>query len=146
MFSVRIVISSIVMLCLSQAVACESLLQSKSTERKAEILEHKLTNGNSGSPAPSEIITQPEAQALDSDGTAPIDDTFICLARTIYWEARGQETVALEAVASIVINRLNHEEFPNTICTVVKQGHEQGACQFSWWCDGRSDDAEAEKS
>ncbi len=24
---------------------------------------------------------------------------------------------------------------------MVKQGHEQGLCQFSWWCDGRSDSA-----
>ena len=28
----------------------------------------------------------------------------------------------------------------------VKQGHEQGTCQFSWWCDGRSDDATEEES
>ena len=29
----------------------------------------------------------------------------------------------------------------DSLCEVVKQGHEQGACQFSWWCDGRPDDA-----
>jgi spore germination cell wall hydrolase CwlJ-like protein len=29
------------------------------------------------------------------------------------------------------MNRLGHKGFPNTICGVVKQGHEQGACQFS---------------
>ncbi len=26
------------------------------------------------------------------------------------------------------------------------EGSEQGTCQFSWWCDGRSDDVEEEKS
>jgi spore germination cell wall hydrolase CwlJ-like protein len=26
------------------------------------------------------------------------------------------------------------------------QGQEQGSCQFSWWCDGRSDDVQEEKS
>jgi len=41
---------------------------------------------------------------------------------------------------------LGHEGFSNTICEVVMQGREQGACQFSWWCDGRSDDAEEDKS
>ena len=53
---------------------------------------------------------------------------------------------SMEAIANVVMNRVGHEGFPNTICGVVKQGHEQGACQFSWWCDGRSDDAEEEES
>ena len=53
---------------------------------------------------------------------------------------------SMEAVANVVMNRIGHEGFPNTICEVVRQGHEQGACQFSWWCDGRSDDAEEDKS
>jgi spore germination cell wall hydrolase CwlJ-like protein len=52
----------------------------------------------------------------------------------------------MEAVANVVMNRLGHEGFPNTICGVVRQGRERGACQFSWWCDGRSDDAEEAKS
>jgi spore germination cell wall hydrolase CwlJ-like protein len=43
------------------------------------------------------------------------------------------------------MNRLGHKGFPNTICEVVRQGHERGACQFSWWCDGRSDDTEEDK-
>ena len=47
----------------------------------------------------------------------------------------------MEAIANVVMNRLGHKGFPNTVCGVVKQGHEQGACQFSWWCDGRPDDA-----
>jgi spore germination cell wall hydrolase CwlJ-like protein len=64
-----------------------------------------------------------------------------CLSRTIYWEAKNVGTAGMEAVASVVMNRLGHKGFPNTICGVVKQGHEVGSCQFSWWCDGRSDDA-----
>ncbi len=40
------------------------------------------------------------------------------------------------------MNRLGHEGFPDTICEVVRQGREEGACQFSWWCDGRPDDAQ----
>ena len=47
----------------------------------------------------------------------------------------------MEAIASVVMNRLGHDGFPDTVCGVVKQGHEQGLCQFSWWCDGRSDSA-----
>jgi len=52
----------------------------------------------------------------------------------------------MEAIANVVMNRLGHEGFPNTICTVVRQGREQGSCQFSWWCDGRSDQAKEDES
>ena len=51
----------------------------------------------------------------------------------------------MEAIANVVMNRLGHKGFPNTICGVVKQGKEQGACQFSWWCDGRPDDAKEDE-
>ncbi len=50
----------------------------------------------------------------------------------------------MEAVASVVMNRLGHEGFPDTVCGVVKQGVETRACQFSWWCDGRSDQVREE--
>ena len=51
----------------------------------------------------------------------------------------------MEAIANVVMNRLGHKGFPNTICNVVRQGHEQGSCQFSWWCDGRSDQAKEDE-
>ena len=51
----------------------------------------------------------------------------------------------MEAIANVVMNRLGHKGFPQTICGVVKQGHEQGACQFSWWCDGHSDDTKEDE-
>jgi spore germination cell wall hydrolase CwlJ-like protein len=93
-------------------------------------------------PSRSEIITKTEAQAIDPVGEEPLDNAITCLSRTIYWEAKNEGAASMEAIASVVMNRLGHKGFPNTICGVVKQGHEQGACQFSWWCDGRSDDAE----
>ena len=43
------------------------------------------------------------------------------------------------AVASVVLNRVAHPAFPNSVCAVVTQGGEQPPCQFSWWCDGKSD-------
>ena len=117
------------------------------TEKKAEALEQNAAAaGNKAPPSPSELINKPEAQAVDPAGREPLDDAITCLARTIYWEARGEATIDMEAIASVVMNRLGHEGFPNTICNVVKQGHEQGSCQFSWWCDGRSDQAKEDES
>jgi spore germination cell wall hydrolase CwlJ-like protein len=45
----------------------------------------------------------------------------------------------MTAVASVVLNRVAHPQFPATVCAVVKQGGEVPPCQFSWWCDGKSD-------
>ncbi|MFJ2536998.1 MULTISPECIES: cell wall hydrolase [unclassified Pseudomonas] len=109
-------------------------------EEKAQVLEEKAADKVSAAPAPkSEAITPTEVQAVDPAGAAPLDDPITCLARSIYWEAKGKDTPQMEAVASVVMNRLGHEGFPDTVCAVVKQGSEAKTCQFSWWCDGKPD-------
>lgn len=113
---------------------------------KAEVLEEKAApDGSKKPPAPTELITKTQVQAVDPTGQEPLDDVITCLARTIYWEARGSKRNAMEAVANVVMNRVGHEGFPDTVCGVVKQGSEQKACQFSWWCDGRPDDAKEDE-
>ncbi len=62
-----------------------------------------------------------------------------CLALTLYWEAKTEGRDGMVAVAAVVLNRVAHPKFPSTVCGVVKQGGEQPPCQFSWWCDGKSD-------
>lgn len=117
------------------------------TEKKAKALEQNAAaGGDNTAPSPSEIIGKREVQAVDPEGRERLDDAITCLARSIYWEARGEEAGSMEAVASVVMNRLGHEGFPNTVCAVVRQGNEQGACQFSWWCDGRPDQAKDDDS
>ncbi|MHC8314076.1 cell wall hydrolase [Pseudomonas sp. LB3P31] len=121
-----------------QVVATE--LEQQKAEDKAEVLEHKAAEKGADAPVPkAEAITTSEVQAVDPAGSAPLDDAITCLARSIYWEAKGRETREMEAVASVVMNRLGHEGFPDTVCAVVKQGSEARNCQFSWWCDGRPD-------
>jgi len=119
----------------------------KATEQKAAALEQNAAAGGDNTvPSRSEIIGKTEVQAVDPLGKEQLDDAITCLARTIYWEARGEDPASMEAVASVVMNRLGHEGFPNRVCAVVRQGNEQGACQFSWWCDGRSDQAKEDES
>ncbi|MCK9798189.1 cell wall hydrolase [Pseudomonas sp. MAFF 302030] len=114
-------------------------------EDKAEVLEQKAAAKEPVSEAPKAApITKTEVQAVDPSGTAPMDDAITCLSRTIYWEAKGGESADMEAVANVVLNRLGHEGFPDTVCGVVKQGSEKSPCQFSWWCDGRADQVEEE--
>lgn len=50
-----------------------------------------------------------------------------CLAMTIYYEARGEPIVGQYAVADVVLNRVDDERFPDTICAVIKQKN-----QFHW--------------
>ncbi|SDY58572.1 cell wall hydrolase [Nitrosomonas sp. Nm58] len=130
-----------------QATATDQSQKAESAKSKAEVLEEKAApDGSKMLPTPTQLITKPQAQAVDPTGEEPLDGAITCLARSIYWEARGKGDAGMEAVANVVMNRAGHEGFPNTICGVVKQGHEQGACQFSWWCDGRSDDAKEDES
>ena len=134
-------------LLVGQAIAADRAHKAEAAESKAGVLEkNAAAEGSKALPSPSEIITKPEAQAVDPVGEEPLNDAITCLSRTIYWEARGERAAGMEAVANVVMNRLGHEGFPNTIGEVVRQGRERGACQFSWWCDGRSDDAEEAKS
>ncbi|HUS53095.1 MAG TPA: cell wall hydrolase [Thermohalobaculum sp.] len=79
------------------------------------------------------------AQELELDGTLPLTDPLVCLARTIYFEASGQSETEMAAVGHVVMNRVRGSAFPDDICAVIRQGGEAGPCQFSWWCDGRSD-------
>ncbi len=71
---------------------------------------------------------------------------LLCLATAVYFEARGEPTVGQVAVAAVIMNRVEDRRFPNDVCSVVKQGpiYRSGApvrhkCQFSFYCDGKSD-------
>jgi spore germination cell wall hydrolase CwlJ-like protein len=124
-----------------QILAANATPAPEAVVSKAQVLEQKAADkdGSAAAIPKHEIITKSEAQAVDPAGAASVDDAIVCLSRTIYWEAKGGTDSDMEAVANVVLNRLGHDGYPDTICGVVKQGSEKKACQFSWWCDGRSD-------
>lgn len=80
-----------------------------------------------------------EAPAKETAEGDAKDGEFVCLSRTLYWEARTEGREGMIAVAWVVLNRKRDEEYPKTICGVVKQGNDKPGCQFSYWCDGKSD-------
>ena len=70
-----------------------------------------------------------------------------CLAKNIYFEARNEPFAGQFAVALVTLNRVSDTTFPDTICKVVYQGihtadgfPKRDRCQFSWYCDGASDE------
>ena len=59
------------------------------------------------------------------------------MTEALYFEARGEEIKGIIAVAEVIINRRDSNDFPNTICGVIEQGsHKRNRCQFSYKCDG----------
>lgn len=50
-----------------------------------------------------------------------------CLAKNIYFEARGEGRLGQLAVAHVTLNRTKSSNFPDSICEVVYQ-----KSQFSW--------------
>jgi len=68
--------------------------------------------------------------------------SLMCLAMTIYHEARGESLEGQVAIAKVVVNRVNSTAFPaSSVCEVVHQGGKTlNKCQFSWYCDGIADD------
>ena len=69
-----------------------------------------------------------------------------CLSLNIYHEARSESKLGQEAVGLVTMNRVYDERYPDTVCDVVYQSHvdskgrpKRNRCQFSWYCDGKSD-------
>lgn len=110
-------------------------------------------------PAPPPLILQPVApqQALQvnaniplAGGPNPAAAAFVfkgsknartqalnCLASAVYYEAGNQDVDGERAVAQVVLNRVRHPAFPNSVCGVVYEGSTRlTGCQFTFTCDG----------
>ena len=73
-------------------------------------------------------------------------DALMCLALNVYFEARNQSLEGQLAVAQVVVNRTIDNRYPDTLCEVVYDARTYSSgfpkrhqCQFSWYCDGKSD-------
>jgi len=64
-----------------------------------------------------------------------------CLARNVYYEARGESRQGQLAVAMVTLNRVENGLFPDSICGVVnerKMSRGEMVCQFSWRCESHT--------
>ena len=63
-----------------------------------------------------------------------------CLAVAIYHEARGEPVRGQRAVAQVILNRVDSQYYPDSVCGVVYQNsHWRYRCQFTFACDRHSD-------
>lgn len=88
--------------------------------------------------------TPTSIQASDENGEV------YCMAKNIYFEAGNQPLAGKIAVSQVVLNRVYSIAYPDDICGVIYQAkwHDnwkgttvpvRNMCQFSWFCDGKSD-------
>jgi len=104
------------------------------------------------------IITSP--MTIENTDKQVYHREIDCLAKNIYFEARNQGVAGQVAVGAVTLNRVWDKRFPNSICEVVYQAElsrwwleEKGKevplrnrCQFSWYCDGKSDEIHDQKT
>ncbi len=92
-------------------------------------------------PADSVAADIPRDLMIDIGSLTVSKSEFICLALNDYFEARGESMAGRLAVAKVVVNRAMDRRYPSNVCDVIKQNKARvlHRCQFSWYCDGRSD-------
>ena len=61
------------------------------------------------------------ALGISEKGAASADENFYLLARMIAAEARGEPYVGQVAVGAVILNRVRHASFPNTVAGVIYQ-------------------------
>lgn len=152
----KIIISFILILCLS-SVTVFSLSKFGSQSEEVRVIQTKLKNwgyyngeidGIFGSETKKAVIAFQKKNGLTADGIAGkntlaamgiygADDSnnssdYSLLARIISAEARGEPYMGQVAVGAVVLNRVEHPSFPDTVSGVVYQN---GA--FSCLYDGQ---------
>ena len=110
-------------------------------DRQAELLTARLEQLRAGAADGAlrrASLTGPTAAEPFRLGTAlDASRDLECLTQAAYYEARGEGREGMRAVVQVVLNRVRHPAFPNSVCGVVFQGAgRRTGCQFSFTCDG----------
>ena len=113
-------------------------LASAADEQRIAGLGEGIHSDAEDAPTRFDPMAGPAARALRVDNSG-VDRSRAeqCLTAAIYYEAASEPDAGQRAVAQVVLNRVAHPAFPNTVCGVVYQGSERSTgCQFTFTCDG----------
>lgn len=89
----------------------------------------------------ADLPATPSVEDLIDAATPEGDAEWECLTQALYFEARGESLQGQIAVAEVILNRRDSGQYPDSVCGVVQQGTgEKHRCQFSYFCDGLSDE------
>lgn len=85
-------------------------------------------------------LTGPKPAGIAFNGATPLDRerALTCMTQAIYYEAGTESEAGQRAVAQVILNRVRHPDYPDSVCGVVYQGAMRagGGCQFTFTCDG----------
>jgi spore germination cell wall hydrolase CwlJ-like protein len=91
-------------------------------------------------------IEEVEIETKSPERLAFEEREVFCLAKNMYFEARGEPLMGRLAVAFVTMNRVKSSRYPSTVCGVIHQGRHdargipiRNKCHFSWYCDGIPD-------
>lgn len=119
-----------------QAAQIRSLVESTTGEQGAILGKgESAVAGNALIPFSGLSIERAQAFNI-AVGTPTYDTALKCMTQAIYYEAAREPLAGKRAVAQVVLNRLKHPAYPNSVCGVVYEGSNAPVCQFSFTCDG----------
>ena len=122
----RTVLAVILLLCLTPAGA---IARPADSGGLSVALAAKADNGQSST---GRVARLPDLAAAQTR----------CLSMAIYHEARGEPAEGQNAVGQVILNRAANRFYPDTVCGVVYQNAAwHNRCQFSFACDGKTDQA-----
>lgn len=114
-YSIRIVLSRIFALWILLIVCMSSVpLRTGSVTSSVNVLAPTVMSGVSAIRVPRVSVHRPSSAVM-------------CLAQTLFFEARNQPVEGLRAVAATVFNRVDHAHYASSVCAVVYQPY-----QYSW--------------
>ncbi|WP_371224377.1 cell wall hydrolase [Roseovarius sp. 2305UL8-3] len=94
----------------------------------------------------SALFQRPETEVnysrdwLVNNSVAKGDAQWRCLAEALYFEARGESLKGQFAVAEVIMNRVDSNNYPDSVCGVIHQGTgRKYQCQFTYTCDGHKE-------
>lgn len=146
-------LGGVAMLCALSGVAAADVTKSQSNSVTARISSLLGAEHGALSALPNEALSRPVEKKdspaipvkysdawVDAQPDAKGGEEWSCLAKALYFEARGETVKGQFAVAEVILNRVDSNRYPDSVCGVVNQGTgSKNACQFSFACDGRAD-------
>src|SRR5690606_7807258 len=99
-----------------------SVAGSAQRDRQAELLTARLDQLQGQHSLRRDAITKvAAARPFRLDSALDQSRDLECLTQAAYYEARGEGRDGMKAVAQVVLNRVRHSAYPNTVCGVVYQ-------------------------
>jgi len=102
---------------------------------RAELLSDLQADQDLSAVGQTGLIYNANFLAAQPDATG--GEQWECLAEALYFEARGESIRGMFAVGEVILNRVQSNNYPDTLCNVINQGTgRKYQCQFTYTCDG----------